>query len=207
MGTFNKFLNYALLTIFLGFIVVVFALGMLDKNTKPDTSKAVPYVISKVTDKKTFNRRRVNVDISIPQFNQNTPEQFAQTAIQAAWDSFEKLEEEIPDNDIKVITVRVLPTTNTVLAKATFAIDKKGWDGNTNLEWNVATLDRKVPPKEYFQTEKLWMVMRKDYQVPDGVGGTMTDEEALRKAIAKKLGIPVDMAHLPIVSMSEYYKK
>lgn len=209
MGAFNKFLNYALLTVFVVFIGAVFFLGVFGGNTKPEMSQAVPYEIISISDSNAFNRSCVYMEIAIPNYRQCTPEQYAQTAMKAAWDSLEKLNNRYPEKDFKVISVRAFANTNTMIAKAIFAKDKNGWNGKTDSEWEVETLEGKLPPLESFQTAELWWVMRDDYQIPNPAieGDTMTDEDALREAIAEKLHIPFDKVWLPAVTTSEYFKQ
>jgi hypothetical protein len=44
-------------------------------------------------------------------------------------------------------------------------------------------------------------------QVPDGSGGTMTDEPALSQAIARRMGLAVDKVGLPWVERKAYLEE
>lgn len=175
----------------------------------PDMSKAVSFEVIDVSESDAFNRLRVNLKITIPTYQQNKPEQYAQTAMKAALALSKVYKDKYPDLPAKVFVVQVTPSINTIIAKATFAIDKKGWGGDTDIEWEVKTLNSKLPPLEHFQTDNLWWEMRDDFQIPDPnlKGSTMTAENALREAIAEKLHIPFDKVWPAVVTTGEYFKR
>ncbi|SHJ76052.1 hypothetical protein ACQ0P8_06560 [Halodesulfovibrio aestuarii] len=206
MNRFHKLINYAIVIIVVGFVAAAF---LWDNKKEPDMSQAVKYEVIDVLNSSVTSRGRAIMEIRIPEFQNYNPEQYAHTAMKAAEVSIEKLRKKYPEENYQALFVRVMAAKDEMIATALYAIDNKGWDGTTGVEWKVETLDGKLPPVEYFQTSDLWIEMRKDYQIPDPVseGSTMTDEDALRSAIAEQLHIPFDMVHLPIFSLSEYLRK
>lgn len=169
-------------------------------DVKPETTaqenaeqaKLVPYLEAEVKDTSLPRRRRGQVFITLAEPDgQFTSDQLAATCMAAA-------KHYAKEYGFKALTVFFsdLPGgqswEGTRLAQCSYSPDKGGWSGNQNWLWQgIQVVERGLTDQER-QMKKLWGEMRSKYQKNGS-----TDEAALSKAIAKKLGVKPDEVHLP----------
>lgn len=178
-----------------------------DGISQPKTPQAINYkqLLSekgKIGSASLFER---HISLAVPpeQYESVTQEQIAQTAMKAAWDVYEESKP-----NIVVIWVQMnkaLIGTGSVAGKAVFIPDAKS-KGKDIHTWEVQAV-KKLPSAQQLAIETLWWQLRDGYQIPDGYGGTMTDEAELKGVIAEQLDIPTDNIHLSSFMMDGYYKQ
>ena len=84
------------------------------------------------------------------------------------------------------------------MAYAEYAPDGRGVSGNEDWTWQRVRAAERGLTKRELAIQRLWSELRGSYQ-KDG----STDEEALKAAIGKKLGIPADDVRLPFCMTGE----
>ncbi len=168
------------------------------------TATAVTYNVAEREDNSIAGRKRLSVYLVAPEAK--TLKQRGETAIAAA----EKLQKE---SGAKVVTVFLIPTgkkvggelvfAGTNLALARYAPDSGGYSGDQGWKWEVQAYDGAVNPQEIKIAER-WYEEEGKYQIDDGFGGTMTDEDALSAALAAEFGVSPDDVGLPYFDLKDY---
>ena len=173
-------------------------------SPKPPQKTTVTYNVIEREDQSIAGRKRISAYIVAP--DANTLQQRGETAIVAA----QNLQKE---SGAKVVTVFLIPNgkkvgselvfAGTNLALARYAPDGGGYSGDQQWIWEVQASDSTVNPQEIKIAER-WYEEEGKYQIDDGFGGTITDEEALSKALAAEFGISPDDVGLPYFSLEDY---
>lgn len=175
--------------------------GLLDQaasvNAPPkkiDLSRARPYKVISSDDTSFTGRSRVQWHITS---DATDFESFAQTAIKAAQDLQAQTYAYV--SSVYLETDQALVGQGYSLAIAHYAIDGGGFSGDQDWTWDVSAAT-KAPEKISMTVAELWSKYRRVYQTADG----FTDEPKLRAAIAKELGVDVEVVHLPWVPTEKY---
>ena len=190
-----------------GIFVIIIAVAVImymfsGGPKKSDLPHAMSYQIVSQGNSTPGGRARAEATIIAP--TAESRDQFAQTAMQAAQDLQDKTR-------AKVVSILLEPDISVAghgaaLAIARYSPDGGGYSGKQGWTWQVESADKR-PSAQAVQIDALWFANRNKFQVPDGSGGTMTNEDALALAIAEHLGISVDNVHLLYSERKKYLDK
>jgi len=134
-------------------------------------------------------------------------EEFAQTAIQAVRDLYQRYHKDY--TRVALVPSDKLRQGVVLHASASYAADGKGALGLTGSApategyWKVRAADRQITEQEAAIAE-LWVEKIDDFPNPDPLSSCSYDAEALRQYIADTLQIPYSEAQLPYLQMTEY---
>lgn len=188
--------------------ILVISLSACEKD-KSKLIHAKPYQIvgeyDKILDTDDRNAKMYFITSSA-----NTFDEFAQTAIQAAFDIHKKYKK------LDLIQVILVPdkemvATSISYASASYALDKKGAKGlsgadqNTmiNYKWLVRAANKPLSEQE-FEIAKLWFKHRADFPSEDLISSLGYNKEKLVKFIANTLKLEVDEIIRPHVILKDY---
>jgi len=183
-------------------VVVLLSVVFSTMGDKPSLGHAVAYQVLAQDGSNPGGRARIQAVILAPSASDR--DQFAQTAMKAAKD-LQK------DTGAKVVSILLEPDATVAnhgaaLAIASYAPDGGGFSGKQGWTWQVEAADTR-PGAQAIQIDALWWANRDKFQIPDGSGGTMTDESTLSRAIANHLGISADDVHLLYSEREKYLEK
>lgn len=144
-------------------------------------------------------RKRIEVRIVAPEAQ--TFEQRGETVILAAKELQER-------ENAAVVFIILEPSAalaglGSPLALARYAPDGGGWSGDQDWTWEVEASRDSIDPMQVKVAEK-WEEKKDSFQISDGFGGTMTDEDALTEALVKELGITEDQVRFPYFPLESY---
>lgn len=153
-----------------------------------ELDRALDYEIVREEDISSRGRSRARAFIYSPA---KTIDERAHTTFQAAVD----LQERTGSSFVKVFHL-ISPDPEqvglgTYLAVVSFAPDGRGIRDTPlrNVVWEAEVTDAVVDDVSW-EIERLWWAHRDRFQVSDGIGGTETDEEQMKRFIARELRIP-----------------
>jgi len=144
-------------------------------------------------------RKRIEVRIVAPEAR--TFEQRGETVILAAKELQER-------ENAAVVFVILEPSAalaglGSSLALAKYAPDGGGWSGDQGWTWEVEASRDSVDPMQVKVAER-WEERKDAFQISDGFGGTMTDDDALSEALAKELGVTEEQIRFPYFTLESY---
>lgn len=153
----------------------------------------LPYSLQTVTDTSTATRKRAQISIALHATDTPvTKENLASSCMAAA-------KYLAPQTGNQAISVLIFdqPGTNwghTRLAECGYSPDNGGWSGSDNWTWKEVKAAARTTTAQEKKISSLWNSMRNDFQKNGD-----TDEAALKKAIAQKIGIKSDEVSLPFL--------
>jgi hypothetical protein len=174
------------------FIPVILAL--IPENNTPATDQAKPYTIIDRADAGFVGRDRYFIHITSTEATNR--DQFAHTAIKAAI----AIQKETRSD---VVAVMLEPSVGSIgqglpYAIVRYAPDGRGLSGEDDWTWEAEAAEKPLTKMEIAISE-LWWGNRDNFQV-----NGMTDEPAIMKWIASKLGIESSQVNLPFISRKAY---
>ncbi len=139
-----------------------------------------------------------------------TTEEFAQTAIRAAYD-LQKKNKKTDVIAIELIPHAVLAMSGLNYARVSYATDDKGYTGISGTDpndiklytWFVQAADRPLTEKELTLTS-LWFAHMKDFPAKQVYSSSLYEKADLQKFIADAMHIPVSEVELPVINLKEY---
>jgi hypothetical protein len=190
----------------IGFFVLLAILGSLVEDSSKSTENAVnvdvsqtkPYETILKEDNSVSNRSHLSWSIISPEAD--TFEERAHTVMNAAM-----CLQSTTGCDVATVWLEASPMLagkGFLLAKATYAADGKGYEGDEDSyrwRWQVAAFAKKVEPTS-IQVAELWHTYRGDYLQEDG----SLDEGGLKSFIAKDLNIAPTAVRLPLFTLDEH---
>jgi hypothetical protein len=140
----------------------------------------------------------------------NTSDEYAQTAIKAAYD-LQKKNKKTDIIEVELVPEEHLISRGVSYAIAYFARDKKGMadfsgsDPNEIIKftWLVRAADGPLTEKELTMVN-LWYGHMKDFPVKEVYSSMSYEKADLQKFIADEMHIPVKEAELPVINLKEY---
>lgn len=139
-----------------------------------------------------------------------TTEEFAQTAIQAAFDLHKK-NKKTDVLDIELIPYAGLEMSGMNYARVSYATDNKGYTGISGTDpndikrytWFVQAADRPLTEKE-LTLARLWFANMKNFPAKQVYSSSLYEKADLQKFIADTMHIPVSEVELPVIKLREY---
>lgn len=164
-------------------------------------SLSLPYEVVSLNEASIPGRRRMMARIVSPEAREGTFEQRGETVMQAA-------RQTQADTDADFVLVSLEPNERLlnlgyVLSIARYAPDGGGISGDENWTWQVESSHDSIDAQQ-IEIAEAWNEKRDDFQISDGLGGTMTDEDALAEEIASDFGISPDEVRLPLFWLETY---
>lgn len=151
----------------------------------------LPYSYQGREDISTTKRRRGRVSLVLNDTDETVSREKLAATCMAAAKHYAK-EFNLP---VLAVILYDQPGTNwehVQLANCDYSPDGGGWSGSQGWTWDQVIAADRTTTKTERAIGRLWTQMRGKYQSPDGT----TNEAALSKAIAKKLGIKSSEVHL-----------
>lgn len=153
----------------------------------------LPYSLQTIKDTSIATRKRAQIGIALHATDTPvTKENLAASCMAAA----KYLAPQTGNQAISVLIFDQLGTNwgHTRLAECDYSPDNGGWSGSDNWTWKEVKAAARTTTAQEKKISSLWNSMRKDFQKNGD-----TDEVALKKAIAQKIGIKPEEVSLPFL--------
>lgn len=158
----------------------------------------LPYTYQGIKDTSTASRRRGQVSIVLNDTDETISREKLAATCMAAAKYYAK------QSNLSALSVSIYDQPGTdwdhvELASCDYSPDGGGWSGSQGWMWDQVTAADRTTTKTERAIGRLWTQMRGKYQSPDGT----TNEAALSKAIAQKLGIKSSEVHLTYLFLED----
>jgi len=172
------------------FILIGFIMSKCTASTPPfDIDGYDNYSIVKTNDFSYPGRTRLGIYIKLNDTNNITQEKLYKTVTHAAFTYQKETNANLVSSYVVVSDKKTLINP---VAMADYSPDLGGISGTDNIEWKI-TATKNYPTPTQVKISEEWYKMRDDFlePVPNFPNMTMPNEDKLKKAIAKKLNIPL----------------